>query len=268
MDAMKAKYWLLTIPEDDFEPKCVPDGCAYIAGQKEQGESTGYRHWQVLVAFNQQVRLSAIKKTFGTRAHAEPTRSEAARGYVWKNETYVDGTRFEFGDYPVRRNNRTDWEEIYAAAKTGCFDRIPPCIVVRNYSNLQKIATANAKPLGCERTCYVYWGVTGAGKSRAAWDEAGLDSYPKDPCTKFWDGYSGQRNVIIDEFRGSIGISHILRWLDRYPVLVEIKGSSTVLKAENIWITSNLHPNDWYPEMDVETKQALLRRLKIKHFVL
>lgn len=87
-----------------------------------------------------------------------------------------------------------------------------------------------------------------------------------DPCTKFWDGYYGQQNVVIDEFRGSIGISHILRWLDRYPVIVEIKGSSTVLQATTIWITSNLSPNVWYPDIDAETLAALRRRLEVKFF--
>lgn len=264
---MKAKYWILTIPAEDYEPSGnLPDGVVHIAGQKEQGESTGYTHWQAVVTYDKQVRLSAVKKTFGSRCHAEPTRSAAAREYVWKESTFVDGSRFEFGKLPVRRNCSSDWAEIYAAAKSGDFDRIPPGVVVRNYGNLQKIASANAEPIGLERVTYVYWGVTGAGKSRTAWSEAGLDAYPKDPCTKFWDGYRGQGHVVIDEFRGTIGISHLLRWLDRYPVLVEIKGSSTVLRAEKIWITSNLHPRDWYKDLDALTVEALLRRLVIKEF--
>ena len=52
----------------------------------------------------------------------------------------------------------------------------------------------------------------------------------------------------------------------RYPVLVEIKGGMVSLNAETIYITSNLHPNDWYPDLDVETKAALIRRLNITHF--
>jgi len=77
----------------------------------------------------------------------------------------------------------------------------------------------------------------------------------------------GQKHVIIDEFRGGIDIGHMLRWLDRYPVIVEVKGSSTVLKAETIWITSNIHPKDWYPDLDEETKSALMRRLEVTHFL-
>lgn len=72
--------------------------------------------------------------------------------------------------------------------------------------------------------------------------------------------------INLDEFRGGIDISHVLRWLDRYPVLVEIKGSSTPLVAKKIWITSNLHPAYWYPDLDNETRNALLRRLEITEF--
>jgi len=90
-----------------------------------------------------------------------------------------------------------------------------------------------------------------------------MDAYPKDPRTKFWDGYRAHRNVVMDEFRGSIDIGHMLRWMDRYPVIVEVKGSSAVLQAEKIWITSNLHPREWYPGLDNATYLALERRMEI-----
>lgn len=73
--------------------------------------------------------------------------------------------------------------------------------------------------------------------------------------------------VIIDEFRGDIDVSHLLRWLDRYPVIVEIKGSSLPLVAERIYITSNLHPLAWYPNLDPLTQEALLRRLEINEIL-
>lgn len=113
----------------------------------------------------------------------------------------------------------------------------------------------------------MFWGRTGTGKSLRAWEEAGVEAYAKDPRTKWWCGYNGQRNVIIDEFRGSVDIAHLLRWFDRYPVRVELKGSTRPFAAENIWITSNLDPRHWYPDLDSETQNALLRRLtNIIHF--
>ncbi len=112
----------------------------------------------------------------------------------------------------------------------------------------------------------MYWGDTGSGKSHRAWEEAGDDAYSKDPLTKWWDGYQGQTNVVIDEFRGVVAVSHLLRWFDKYPCSVETKGGKQPLCAKNIWITSNLAPTAWYPELDAESFRALERRLIITHF--
>jgi len=128
---------------------------------------------------------------------------------------------------------------------------------------LKRIGTDHLKPEPMTREIFVYVGPTGTGKSHRAWTEATFDAFPKDPRTKFWDGYQGQEHVVIDEFRGAIDISHMLRWLDKYPVIIEVKGSSAVLKAKKIWITSNLDPTLWYPDIDQQTLAALVRRLQI-----
>lgn len=58
----------------------------------------------------------------------------------------------------------------------------------------------------------------------------------------------------------------MLRWLDRYPVNIETKGSGTVLKARRVWITSNVDPRDWYKEKATEEQiAALLRRMSITY---
>lgn len=211
-------------------------------------------------------KITSVKKYFPT-SHCELARSEAASEYVWKEETRVEGTQFEFGFKPFKRNSKPDWEKVWLSAVDLDLMAIPANLRVSHYSAIRRIHADHSKPVGMERTCHVYWGNTGTGKSRKAWGDAGLDAYPKDPRTKFWCGYSGQENVVIDEFRGGIDVGHLLRWLDRYPVIVEIKGSSVCLKARTIWITSNLDPRSWYPEIDEETKRALLRRLNITHFL-
>lgn len=109
----------------------------------------------------------------------------------------------------------------------------------------------------------MFWGPTGTGKSHRAWEEAGVEAYSKDPRTKFWCGYRGQRNVIVDEFRGAIDIAHILRWTDKYPCRVETKGGTAPLLAESFWFTSNLEPTCWYPGLDELSYEALARRLEI-----
>jgi len=265
MPAPQARYWLLTIPHHFFVPY-LPPGICFIRGQLEQGDDTGYLHWQILAITNRKCTLYGIKRLLGDQIHAEPSRSVAADEYVWKEDTRIAGTQFELGDRPIRRNNKEDWERIWNFATTGDFLEIEANLRIQHYRTFRTIRADYAQPVGMERTCWVFWGRTGTGKSRRAWDEAGMDAYPKDPRTKWWDGYLSQRTVVIDEFRGAIDISHMLRWLDRYPVLVEIKGATIPLRAESIWITSNIPPEQWYPEADIETMQALLRRLNITHF--
>nr|QXN75705.1 MAG: replication associated protein [Virus sp.] len=262
----QARFWLLTIPHADFVPY-LPPTVNHIVGQLERGDS-GYLHWQIVVSFARKLRLGGVKSIFGDSCHAEPTRSAAAREYVHKEDTRVGGTRFELGTLPMRRGESCDWEAVRNNAKRGRLDDIPGDVYCRLYGNLKRIAVDHMAPIGLERTVNVYWGATGTGKSRRAWNEAGMDAFPKDPRTKFWDGYRNHRHVVIDEFRGGIDVAHLLRWFDRYPVVVEVKGSSVVLAATNIWITSNLDPRQWYPDLDQETLAALLRRLTITEFAL
>lgn len=262
----KARYWLLTIPEEKYDGKSMPEGVKYLRGQLEEGTTTGYRHWQLVAHYGTQVRRSSVIKSFG-QYHCEPTRSAAAESYCFKEETSVEGSRFELGERSFNRNNAKDWESIRDAARTGRLDDIPADVFVRNYMSLRRITVDYAQPVGVEREIKVYWGATGVGKSKRAWEEAGIQAYPKDPLSKFWDGYRGQEHVVIDEFRGGISIEHVLRWFDRYPVIVDVKGSSVVLKAKTIWITSNLSPQCWYPTLDSLTQMALLRRLNVINIV-
>jgi len=253
---------MLTIPQHEFTP-FLPDGVLYIKGQLEHGES-GYMHWQLMVV-TPKTRGGRLRDIFGP-VHIELTRSVAASNYVWKEETRVAGTQFELGELPLSRARPTDWVRIRELAIQGNLEEIPADVYVRYYNGLRRIATDHLQPIAMERQCSVFWGPTGTGKSRRAWEEASLEAYPKGPKSKFWDGYRGHEHVVMDEFRGDIDIAYLLIWLDRYPVIVEVKGSSVVLRAKRVWITSNLDPREWYPNVDAETKQALYRRLNITYF--
>jgi len=258
----KACYWICTSPAADFKPH-LPANAAYIKGQREIGES-GYDHWQFIVYFKQQQRLGAIKKTLGDTVHAEPTRSDAAEAYVWKDDTAVDGTRFEFGTKSIKRNKASDWDNIRRIAEQGLLESsdIPSDIYVRCYHSLRSIAKDHAVPaFRGKQLVHVYWGKSGAGKSYRAFLECGDKFYLKSPTTKWWDGYRGQENIVIDEFRGVVDISHVLKWLDETPCSVEIKGSQVPLMSKKWWITSNIGPSEWYPNLDHETKCALMRRI-------
>lgn len=263
-----ARIWMGTIPFAGNETiiQHFNSDFTYAIGQREIGDSTGYEHWQVCVWLKSPQRRSYLTGIFGRGTHWEPTRSAAAIEYCRKEDTRVDGSGFEWGTRPLNRSDPTDWDAIRNNAKCGRLELVPPDVYVRSYLSLTRIARDHLQPTRNERKVVVYWGKTGTGKSRRAWEEATDDAFPKDPRTKFWDGYRDQENVVIDEFRGGIDISHLLRWFDRYPCIIEVKGSSTVLKATSYWITSNIPPHQWYPDVDQETLGALLRRMEVLEF--
>lgn len=281
MPAHQARYWIATVPRADWVPRWPIEGVTYIKGQAEVGGVTDYVHWQFVIVFDTKVTLTRAKQLIGlARVHLEPTVSKKALDYVHKDETAIEGTRFEHGitcsfsgTLPIHRAKSVDWQSVWDHAKAGflwliirLFELIPPDIRVRCWHNINRIRATFLKPVGTDRRVRVYWGATGSGKSHLAWLEAGFLAYAKDPCTKWWDGYQSEESVIVDEFRGSIGISHVLRWFDKYPVRLETKGGVSALCAKHIWITSNLHPSRWYPSLDDETVSALIRRLEIHHF--
>jgi len=266
---MQGKIWFLTIKAYEEQPFPFTvefrrqHKITWIRGQLERGDG-GYLHYQCVVAFEKKVRRRRVADAF-PETNIELCNSEGANAYVWKEDTRV-GEPFEFGAKPVRVNSKEDWEGIWEAAKAGDLSRIPPRIRVVSYRTLRTIAADHARIPAIVKEVFCFWGPTCTGKSRTAWEQGGDGTYPKDPRSKFWDGYDGQEHVIIDEFRGGIDISHMLRWTDRYPVRVEIKGASRALMAKKIWITSNIHPDNWYPDLDEETRKALIRRMTIIKF--
>lgn len=264
---MQQRWFILTIPAADWSrPEDLPTGVQFLRGQRELALS-GFEHWQLVVAFCSRKRLAGVKAVFTASTHVEACVDiESSVRYVWKDETSVADTRFELGVRAMVRSAPKDWDAIWDLAKAGNIESIPKDIVIRCYNSLQRIRVDYLQPPAQERTACVYWGASGTGKSRTAWDEAGLSAYAKDPNTKFWCGYRGQEHVVVDEFRGNISISHILRWLDRYPVIVEVKGSAVVLNAVKFWFTSNIPLEEWYPGLDDETVCALRRRVVVTKF--
>lgn len=243
----------------------VPPVC-YIKGQKEQGGTTGLIHWQILAQTSKKVTLAQLKRCFVPQAHVELSRSSAADAYVWKEDTRIEGSQFEMGEKPLNRSSKEDWEKIFESAKQGKLHEIPADVKIRHYSALKRIRVDFMENIPRDNVQVRFLtGPTGTGKTRLAWDEAGTSAYIKNPNTKWWDGYRGQQNVIIDEFTGRIDISYLLTWFDNYPCMVEVKGFTVPLAATNFWVTSNLSLEDCYKEANEEQLKALKRRLRVVH---
>jgi hypothetical protein len=81
---------------------------------------------------------------------------------------------------------------------------------------------------------------------------------------KWWDGYTGQEAVILDDLDSNV-LGHYLKiWADRYACTGETKGGQVALRHKVIVITSNYRPEDLFT--DREICEAISRRFKLKGF--
>jgi len=106
----------------------------YVCGQLEKG-AEGTPHIQYFINFSGQQRLSYLKK-YCPRSHFEVVKvNNGAHTYCMKEDTRLEGP-YEFGEKPLQRNNKTDWEEIKQNAIDGKLDKIPADVYIRHFSNL------------------------------------------------------------------------------------------------------------------------------------
>jgi len=247
-------------------------GVRYLVYQLEEGDS-GTPHFQGYVCFETNKKPNQLK-LIHSHAHWENRRGthEQARAYCMK-EGRLDGP-YEFGDPPVNQGKRSDCADVIRLIKEGAsnatiFESHPNSI--RYYKGLDFARAAFKEHIkrNWKTRVVVYYGVAGSGKSYTVQQLAGPNAYFKPPGHKWFDAYEGQEIVVFDEFRGNwFDLSTFLRIMDAYPLRVEMKGSTIEFVARTLYITSNVAPESWYPNIDAIQLAALLRRLdEVHHFI-
>jgi len=275
MSIVRSPYWLFTINNPTESPQF--DDVKYMIYQFEQGEQ-GTVHIQGYVVFNCQKRQSTVKK-MQPDAHLEVRRGthEQAKAYCSKEDTRIEGPIIEGDDSSIlaqKPGKRSDCADVVKLIKEGAsnaliFESHPNAI--RYYKGLDFVRQSFKADVkrDWKTRVIVYYGVSNSGKSYLAKQNAGPNAYFKPPGNKWFDAYEGQETVIFDEFRGNwFDLSTLLRIFDAYPLRVEQKGNTVEFVARTIYVTSNVAPESWYPNIDAIQLRALLRRLdEVRHFI-
>lgn len=273
--ATKSQYrWFsLTVQLSNtvFSPAYFNDIIDFAKGQVELGTNL---HYQIVLHTTKKITVPGLAKFI--YGHLEGARNvEALKDYVHKDDDTTIGDKFTYGQAPINRNSATDWSVVRKAAQSQSWHLVPDDIMVRYSGNLLRLLTMlpEAPPFRPDIRVFYYWGDSGAGKSHAAFNESKYEedssaTYVKANTTKWWDGYQGQRQVIIDDFEGDISLAHLKLWFDKYPCAVEVKGGRVPLMVNTFWVTSNYSPDDlclkW--NCNEQSKVAFKRRLTVKHF--
>lgn len=126
-----------------------------------------------------------------------------------------------------------------------------------------------------EVTSVVFWGDSGANKSRTArefcqnnWKDVPIYTRKGQEKT-WWSDYKGENIAILDEFDWrEVPINVLKAWLDRGPCTISGKmQTASPLSVYFFIITCQDHPKDWYPFGELQDRDAIQRRLsKIYEF--
>jgi len=257
---------------DDQTDGICPDeweNVRYCIYQLELGESGNF-HYQGYVEFKRATRPQKLFE-IDERAHWENALGTPFENinYCSKDSTKIDGP-FEIG-HKKSQGERSDVRNLKLIIKNGgslkdVFNAEPWAFI--RYSNgIQKAINLFAERRTQKTHVILVFGNTGLGKSRWAWEQS-PDAYPKMANNTWWDGYNGTDDIIIDEFKGGLPYTYLLKLLDGYPMLVEVKGGHLVFNPKNIIITCSVHPANWYHAVDHFNYAELSRRFDdIVHFV-
>lgn len=125
---------------------------------------------------------------------------------------------------------------------------------------INELATKEATKAFRTVKVHVIFGEAGTGKSRRCWElDPELYCLDHDDKSLWFDGYAGEKTLLLDDFYGWIKYSYLLRLLDGYQCRLPIKGGFVYAQWTQVFITSNVAPDQWY--RDLGLTPALKRRL-------
>jgi len=238
----------------------------YLVFQTESG-ARATPHYQGYIEFNAPMRFAAMKKLIGTTAHLETRRGtrDEARDYCMKEDSRTAGP-WEYGDWTLGgQGKRNDLNVVAQMIKDGSSVKdvalVLPHMYIRYHKGIEKLHQLIQPERSEAPRIILIYGPTGTGKTRTVMEMK--DVFKKSGTNKWFDGYEGQKTLLIDDFGGrlsKIPLTDLLMILDRYPLQVEVKGAYRNLLATEIYVTTNIHPRLWYDWSSRETQYLALKR--------
>lgn len=271
----------LPVPcEATYKVSSPTNDLTYMIWQLERCSDTQRLHLQLYVEFNNPLRIKPAQKALHAagapddKMHMEARKGTPAQAaaYCKKADTAIPGCSYEWGTMSGGQGSRTDLKSLRDAIKDGksfqelvddddqllCLakhDRFASKLfnMYKKHKNTHSYAKVDV---------HVLWGKTRTGKTRSARETADSEPFVLTLGDGNWfDGYTGEKVLIIDEFRDSqVPIGELLRLLDHYQCRLKVKGDFTYSAWDTVYITSNVNPLDWYKGCILASREALCAR--------
>ena len=234
---------------------------SYILYGLEVGES-GTPHVQGYVEFDNATTIRALSKKI-PRAHLE-----IAKGNWVDNRAYIekeDKNPTQRGT-PKQQGKRNDIEAIKSRVKSGTLLMRDVVLETQNIQvirHAQMVLTYHEVQRDWEPHVSWYYGKSGSGKTQQAKKDLGTNYYHCMRNLKWWEGYDGHENVLIDDMRAKrMEFADLLELLGSNSYRIEYKGGSRQFLARKIIITAPYSPEKMYSSTGEDMYQ-LTRRINV-----
>lgn len=277
-ERLRNTYTTLTTRMQSLHPAVVK----FLAMQVENTRD-GYAHIQGYIELQQTVTPDEIKNILGhSDAHVEQRRAARDNAIKYCQKIYSRRPGFEpveIGQVQGEQGKRSDIDRVIEDINNGCAAQEicanHPKAYLRYHAGVNR---------SCQQRDYirapdlrnvsttVFFGPTGTGKTRAVKAVAPevyiVDGSLSGPSGSgvWFDGYTTQDAIVLDDYDSWFPTSTLLRYLDRYKLQLPQKGTTAYAYWTRVFITSNVPPVKWTSTTKgalpkPEHKYALLRRL-------
>jgi len=254
----------------------------------------GTYHTHLYIAF-QNPKLHTVLANAFPNAHRDIVKgtSQQNRDYVLKDGEkfnkqpdgtydYIDtsgkrhqGTNYsdtflEWGEMPREQQGKSkDAERIYNLLKDGAsnleiVDTVPSAMMAIEKVNQTRSMLRDSEFANSWRdlTVTYIFGQTGTGKTRSVMDKYGYQNcYRVTDYKHPFDTYDGQDVIIFEEFRGGLKHGDMLNYLDGYPLLLPCRYFNRQACFTQVFIITNIPPDDQYGNVDYASRLAFFRRI-------
>lgn len=266
----------------DFDYKAVVDrpGVDYIAYGAEVCPTTNRAHHQGWIRLSNSKGVStSVKNCIKlSKEFLGGCWMEGMGGSLAQNDRYCSkensGTLIEFGTRP-KQGERGDLKDVVARVMAGA--SVDDLLIDdpgfyhqfgRTLRDAEDVALRKRWRTWMTMGIWL-WGPTSVGKTfHAMTGFDGASHYVKNLKEEFWNGYTGQANVIFNEFRGQVKFGELLDLVDKWPKSVPIKcREQQPFLAKKVMITSCKPPEAIYSGAldQAESIAQLERRFIVIH---
>ena len=272
MSKLRAVSWTDFSCNEDFW-RGLKKGIIYLTFGKETCPTTQRCHLQGYTYFKNPRSFSGIKKLFPAGTHIEESKGSPKQNAAY---CHKEGCFYEFGECP-EQGKRNDIISLRNAIVEGkkdidiiMDDKL--CPAYAKYMRFaDRVRELNEKEQSLnfrQLEVIVLYGLAGTGKTRYVYESNERSSvYTLVQAQKeiWFDGYCGEKILLIDDFYGWIKWAFLLKLLDGHQCRLNKKGATGWALWTKVYITSNKAPWEWYVNQGYPLE--LQRRINtIMHF--